>query len=192
MIKETAFFDIINSSIQKALSNTHTCLIARVEKVNQKTIDCQPVLRRKKNETESIKLPLFKDVPIINLQGGSSNILLPIASGDYVLLMISERCYDYWYTYGYDDSLPPVNRMHDYSDSFALYGVNTASTSHDIPTQTTINGDLIINGNVTINGDLTVTGTIIADDCQTSSGVSLKNHTHGGVQSGSSNTTSPN
>jgi len=189
--KETPFFDIINSSISKALSNTHTSIIAKIVKVNVSTIDCQPVLRRKKTEDESIKLPIFTEVPIITMQGGKSNILMPLSIGDYVLLIVHERCFDYWYTYGYDDNLPPLNRMHDYSDCFALCGVNTQDNELPIPSVTTINGDLIINGDVNIQGNLTVTGKITADDCLTTSGVSLKNHIHGGVQSGSGNTGTP-
>lgn len=49
----------------------------------------------------------------------------------------------------------------------------------------------ISEGTVTINGDLTVTGDINADGDVTASDVSLVNHKHGGVESGSSNTSKP-
>lgn len=47
-------------------------------------------------------------------------------------------------------------------------------------------------GTATLNGNLHVTGAIVADGDVTGQGTSLHNHTHGGVQSGGSNTGEPN
>lgn len=49
----------------------------------------------------------------------------------------------------------------------------------------------IENGKVTIDGNLVVTGSVTASSVS-ASGVSLSTHTHGGVESGSSNTSKPN
>ena len=46
-------------------------------------------------------------------------------------------------------------------------------------------------GNVAITGDVSVTGTVIADTDVTASGISLKSHTHSGVQAGGANTGQP-
>lgn len=46
-------------------------------------------------------------------------------------------------------------------------------------------------GGITIDGDVTLTGRLTASDDVIASGKSLKNHTHGGVQSGSSQTGAP-
>lgn len=43
-----------------------------------------------------------------------------------------------------------------------------------------------INGNLQINGTTTTTGDVVAN------GISVDSHTHGGVQSGGSNTAGPN
>ena len=75
----------------------------------------------------------------------------------------------------------------------------------------TVNGDAEVNGSATVNGNATVSGVLAAGsfaglgggamvstvDFSTtgnvvSGGVSLKSHTHGGVQSGSANTSPPN
>lgn len=46
-------------------------------------------------------------------------------------------------------------------------------------------------GGVAITGDVTVTGTITASNDVVGGGISLKTHTHGGVQSGGSQTGAP-
>ena len=68
----------------------------------------------------------------------------------------------------------------------------------------TINGHTIKNGNLTVNGNITIvgngSGTVNASGCTVNltggdviaDGVSLKNHTHKGVQTGGGNTGVPN
>ena len=46
-------------------------------------------------------------------------------------------------------------------------------------------------GGISIEGDMVITGRLTASDDVIASGKSLKNHTHGGVQSGSSQTGAP-
>jgi hypothetical protein len=200
-------FETINNSIIEALSNTHTILIAKVTKVNEKTINARPVVNRKVNG-KSIQLPIFPDVPPIFLQGGSSYTAHPIAVGDYCLLLVNERCFDKWY-HGQDFTTPPEYRMHDYSDCFAIVGINPLGTAITIPqvithigdtyeegdyiqignrTQT---GDYLLTGNLTVDGDITCTGTITATVDVIGGGISLLTHVHGGISPGASNTAGP-
>lgn len=54
-------------------------------------------------------------------------------------------------------------------------------------------GSAVITGSIQqIDGDYTTTGNIHSDGDTTAGSVSLKNHTHGGVQAGGSNTSTPN
>ena len=224
--KPTLESTILNS-IRGSLVDTHTTLIAKITKVNQKTIDCKPVISRLVNN-KAVDLPVFIEVPVINFLGGSSSIQMPLAVGDYAVLFVVERCFDEWYS-GNDFKPPLEARVHDYSDCIALVGLKNMQGELDIPTvitmlgdtyqegnyvhlgnrtQTgdytltgdfTINGQTIKNGNLTVNGNITINGTggggtvnasnvtinltggdVIAD------GISLKNHKHGGVQSGGS------
>lgn len=55
----------------------------------------------------------------------------------------------------------------------------------------TSDGGIAITGDVTIEGDVTVTGKLDASDDVTAAGISLKTHTHSGVQAGASNTGAP-
>lgn len=160
--KKVELPDVMNDAILAALANTHTILIARVEAVKATTIDVQPVIQRVV-DGQAIDLPLFPDVPPIFLQGGSSYDAHPIAAGDYCLLLINERCFDRWYAG--DDGQPPLEfRMHDYSDGFALVGVNPASMAKTIPTtierfgDSTVTGAWVHTGSYDLTGPLTVTG----------------------------------
>lgn len=165
----------VDLAILEALRNTHTIALGKIETVKDKTIDVMPVINRVVNG-ESIQLPLFTDVPPIFLQGGGSYLAHPLAKGDYCLLLVSERCYDDWYHGG--DFNPPVElRIHDYSDCFALVGINPLSSAISIPSVATHQGDLDINGNLEVNGSITATGNITAG-FGGGSPVSMLSHVH--------------
>lgn len=195
--------DIIKMAIDNALLNTHTATIGRVVKVNDTTIDVQPVINHVHNGVD-IQLPVFPQVPPVFLQGGSSYDAHPIAVGDYCLLIIVERCFDQWYA-GSDLVRPPEKRMHDYSDAFAIVGINPLATAKQIPSNIkrvgdsdvtgdynhdgnyTLNGNMTINGDLTVNGDITCTGRLTVANA-TIAGIDFAGHVHGGVQTGGSNT----
>ncbi len=158
MIEE--LHDTIGLGVNFALVDVHTIVVAKITAVNDKTIGCKPVINRVV-KGEGHQLPEFIEVPPVILQGGDSYIAEPIAAGDYCLVLISERCYDAWYAGS--DFVPPLEmRMHDYSDGFALCGVNPSSTAISIPKinrmmmgNTDHEGDLILTGSITQKGGVT-------------------------------------
>ncbi|MDR0454704.1 MAG: hypothetical protein LBH05_07840 [Deferribacteraceae bacterium] len=140
----TDLYEIIKKIIRREFADIHTVLPAKVTKVNETTINCQPVINRVKDD-ESIDMPEFAEVPLMTLQGGGCYIQLPVAVGDYCLLLVSERCCDRWYK-GQDNMPPLSGRMFDYSDCFAVVGINPENTAFEIPEE----GEIIIK---TKNGD---------------------------------------
>ena len=166
--KKEELTDVMNDSLITALANTHTILIGRIEVVGTTTIDVQPVIQRVV-DGNNISLPIFPQVPPVFLQGGTSYDAHPIAVGDYCLLLVNERCFDRWYMG--EDGLPPLEmRMHDYSDCFALVGVNPASMAKTIPTtierfgDSTVTGDYVHTGNYSLTGILQVTGNTLTSE----------------------------
>jgi len=153
--KPTLESTILNS-IRGSLVDTHTTLIAKITKVNQKTIDCKPVISRLVND-KTVDLPVFIEVPIINFLGGSSSIQMPLAVGDYAVLFVVERCFDEWYS-GNDFKPPLEARIHDYSDCIALVGLKNMQGELDIPTVITMLGDTYQEGNYEHLGNRTQTG----------------------------------
>ena len=105
MAKEERLIEIFQGLIQDVLEDIHTATIGKVETVNDSTLDIRPVISRKVRG-EKRDLPLLKDVPVLTLQGGSSYTIPPIASGDYVLLVIMERCFDRWCCHSVTRLLP--------------------------------------------------------------------------------------
>jgi hypothetical protein len=160
--------DTIFMAIDEALSNIHTCTIAKIEKVNATTIDAKPVFNRVV-DGKSIALPLFTKIPLFSLQGGSSHIVMPIAVGDYCLLIFTERCSDAWLA-GNDNVTPLEYRMHDYSDGFALVGVNNQQGALTIPSVIQITGDSNHDGDRVHTGDTNQTGDIIQAGNKTQTG----------------------
>jgi len=154
--------DVLDIALKSALANVHTAVIAVVTKVDTATINVRPVINRVVNG-ESIELPEFIEVPPLFMQGGTSYTAYPIAIGDYCLLIISERCFDRWYS-GQDFANPAELRMHDYSDAIALVGINPLISAIEIPS--TIKevgnkeyiGNLVQTGDVIHEGDYDITG----------------------------------
>ena len=175
-------------AIDNALANVHTATIAKVTAVGEKTISCRPVINRVV-DGQSVELPEFIEVPPVFMQGGGSYTAYPIAIDDYCLLLFTERCFDRWYK-GQDYQPPAELRMHDYSDGFALIGINPFASAITIPSviqqtgdrnhtgNVTRTGNMTIEGNLDLTGNLTVTGTINADGEITGNGVALSTHTH--------------
>jgi hypothetical protein len=192
-------YQVLDDKLFEALANLHTMTVARVTAVHATTINCRPVINRML-EGQSVQLPDFIEVPPVFLQGGGSYTAHPIAVGDYCLLLFTERCFDRWYA-GSDFQPPLEMRMHDYSDGFAVVGVNTASGAFVIPDvithigdtyqqgdyvhdgnreQTgnyTLTGNLTINGNLTVNGDIDCSGTLTVP-AATIGGINFGTHVH--------------
>lgn len=151
--------DVMNDATMAALANTHTIVVAKVVAVGTKTIDVKPVIQRVVDGV-AVDLPVFPSVPPIFLSGGESYDAHPIAEGDYCLLLVSERCFDRWY--GGADNVPPIEqRMHDYSDCFALVGVSPAATAKTIPTTIERKGDSTVTGAWVHAGSYTLTGNMV-------------------------------
>lgn len=161
--------DTLMIALDQALANLHTMTVARVTSVGIKTINVQPVINRVV-EGESIKLPEFVDVPPVFLGGGASALTMPVAVGDYALMMFTERCFDRWWA-GQDEQRPLELRMHDYSDGFALVGLKPETSAWDIPSVMTLIGDLTHQGALTVTGDVSagngVTGVFLSQDGKT-------------------------
>lgn len=160
--KKEELTDVMSDAMTTALANTHTIVVAKVVSVGAQTIDVQPVIQRVV-EGQAVDLPVFPSVPPVFLSGGESYDAHPIAAGDYCLLLVSERSFDRWY--GGADNVPPIEqRMHDYSDCFALVGIAPASIAKTIPTtierkgDSTVTGAWVHTGSYSLTGPLMVTG----------------------------------
>ena len=110
----------IQTGIDSALKELHTCLPGVVTKVTHATqlIDVQLTLKRKL-AGEFQNLPLLVDVPIRYYKSATFSITFPIEVNDNVIIIFSERSIDTWLQDG-GIQKPDDIRKFSLSDAFAL------------------------------------------------------------------------
>ena len=149
----------------------------------------------------SVNLPLLVDVPVVFPRGGGCTLTFPVKEGDECLVIFADRCIDFWWQSGGIQE-PVDGRMHDLSDAFCIVGPQSqAKKISDISTSAVelrsddgsaklslnpVSGE--ISG--TAPGGFNLNGLQILPDgrLQLVDGSIVDKHTHGGVESGGSNT----
>lgn len=99
--------------------------IGKIESYNkdEQTVSVQLQIKRRVSETETVRFPLLVDCPVFVLQGGGAYIDMPIATGDFCIVLFNDQDIDNWWDGGL---LTDANteRRHDLSDGMALVGIN--------------------------------------------------------------------
>lgn len=109
---------VIQTAIDSALKEVHTCLPAVVTKVSGQTIEAQPTIQRKISG-ELVNIPLLVDVPLRYQKTSKFSITFPVDIGDHVMIIFSERSIDTWLLSG-EIQAPGDIRKHSLSDGFAI------------------------------------------------------------------------
>ncbi|WP_316425709.1 Gp138 family membrane-puncturing spike protein [Klebsiella oxytoca] len=149
----------------------------------------------------SVNLPLLVDVPVVFPRGGGCTLTFPVTEGDECLVIFADRCIDFWWQSGGVQE-PVDGRMHDLSDAFCIVGpqsqakkisgISTSAVelrSDDGSAKLSLNpASGAISG--TAPGGFNLNGLQILPDgrLQLVDGSIVDGHTHGGVESGGSNT----
>ena len=154
------------------------------------TVDVRPLVHQMAGNRTAVPHGIIYKIPYMRLQGGANAIILDPQIGDIGMCGFCSR----------DSStvvatrkaaLPASLRKYNWSDGLYIGGfLNGTPTQYirfyddgiDIVSPTKVR---IISPNVEMTGDLT------AASVTTTSGISLDEHTHGGVQTGSGNTGQP-
>ncbi|ECO8649485.1 hypothetical protein FXR45_16615 [Salmonella enterica] len=151
--------------------------------------------------SQSTTLPLLVDVPVVFPRGGGCTLTFPVKAGDECLVIFADRCIDFWWQNGGVQE-PVDDRVHDLSDAFCIVGpqsqaqkisgISTSAVelrSDDGGTKLSLNPSSgVIAG--TAPGGFNLNGLKILPDgrLQLVDGSIVDKHTHGGVESGGSNT----
>lgn len=138
---------------QKAdiFSTFHCIQIGKIEKVTpaEQTVEVTLQIRRPAADGSSAAIPLLVDVPYFVLQGGGAYIDMPIAAGDYCIVLFNDRDIDVWWSTA-NLADPATSRKHDLSDGIAIVGINPKTAVRDMDGEKlrVINPDGIeLNGN---------------------------------------------
>lgn len=162
------------------------------------TVDVLPLVAQTSGDGRIFERAEIGDVPYLRIQGGQSAIVIDPKPGDIGFIVIAGR--DMTGAIAVRDVAPPSTaRVFSTSDCVYVGGfLNDAPTQF---IQATENGWRIVTpGDVSIEaqGNVNIKAASVTANCDISTsgdvkagGISLKNHTHGGVQSGGSSTQKP-
>lgn len=198
MARESLFVDGLRRVIDERLLYVNTAIEGRVTAINHtvNTVDVQPLIRTRKSDGSQETYPEMVDVPyqILSANAGNARITFPIAIGDLVTVIFSQR--DNGHLAGSSGSTPVnavSNVTHGLYPALAIPCFFTEATAQPVdPTNVVIeNGGARIS--LSPSGDITMNGATVTSDGDfvTASGISLNEHVHGGVQSGGSLTREP-
>jgi len=118
-----ALLKLINNSIEELNSALRVSMPGRIEKYDPDTMlaNVQPLLKIKfygRNNSEL--LPIINNVPICHPRSGASLIRLPVALGDLVILVFSDRSIESWVSGSGEAKEPEDTRKHHISDAVAF------------------------------------------------------------------------
>ncbi len=130
-----------------------------------------------------VELPKITNVPLLNFGNKSFNIKIQAQVGNVVLVIICSRDVTNFLTS--ESIIPNTNKRHNLNNAVAIPLLITTRVNPSASATA-----IEINGNVKINGDLEVSGNSTAVD-HVSSGISGKDHLHGGITKGGDKTTVP-
>ena len=163
-------YSAVDFALKQKLKNIYTCLPGVVEGDSYdkaaRTVDVRGALNVMTSDTNppsAHRREVVKGVPIVYPCAGPYRIQFPLAAGDPVLLLYSQRGLDHWKTdHGIHD---PAVRFFEEIDAICVPGFGPGGSSPPSGDGLVIEMDggpaIELNGaGVTIRGDLIVTGTI--------------------------------
>ncbi|EPT6108492.1 Gp138 family membrane-puncturing spike protein [Escherichia coli] len=216
-VDDTEIFDL---NYERAKSGLRVSLPGTIKSFDPESVTCEVELstfglsataKRGSTSVDRIKsedgyYPVIQDIPVIFPRGGGCTLTFPVKAGDECLVIFSDRCIDFWWQNGETQNTSRT-RSHSFSDAFVIPGpqsqakkISSISTSaaqlrtDDGSAFVEVAADgavTITSPQITLNGPVQVNGAITSTGDQTANGISQINHTHGGVESGGSNTGKP-
>lgn len=125
MTAHNELLQLINDSLEEAVTALRVCLPGRVETYDPDTMlaSVQPLLKvRFYRRAQSELLPIIANVPVCHPRTATAMLRLPVATGDLVTLVFSDRSLENWLSGNGEarETLDP--RKHHLSDAFALLG----------------------------------------------------------------------
>ncbi|MXV65915.1 baseplate assembly protein [Saccharibacter sp. EH60] len=184
------------SLVQNTLGAMGSPILVRVEAVHGEgvsltgKVDVVPLVEIQDATGRPRQRELIYGVPYLRIQGGTSAVIVDPKPGDIGFVVIAGR--DQTNVVTTRQPPPPASTRH-YSLNDCVYVGGFLNEAPNQYVQFTDEGVRIVTpgkveidaASIAANCDITTTGDI------TAGGVSLKNHTHGGVQPGSGNSGKP-
>ena len=116
---------VIHDMFREMAGDLRVCLPGEIQEYDPDTMlaSVQPLLKRRfYAATGPVLLPIINNVPVIHPRSGTAMIRLPIARGDIVTLMFSDRSIEQWVQGSGEANYPGDQRIHHLSDAYAIPG----------------------------------------------------------------------
>lgn len=194
----------IDDIVSSAIGELGTSILVRVEDVNSSDtsiagkVDVLPLVKQQDANGVPYPREVIRGVPYLRIQGGTSALIIDPSVGDIGFIVVAGR--DMTNAILTREPSPPASfRQHSMSDCVYVGGFLNNSPNQFI--QATAQGWRIVTpgsvsieaqggvqikaAGITANCDISTTGDVKAGS------ISLKQHTHGGVQAGGMKTSPP-
>jgi hypothetical protein len=119
----------INNLLTLSILNAVNCVrVGQIHSINNdsNTVEVKIMARATIDNTQVVEYPLLTDIPLFTLQGSNCFIELPVAEGDFCIVLFNDKDMDSWFLTG-GASVPLTQRKHSLSDGLALVGVNAST-----------------------------------------------------------------
>lgn len=194
-----------NNISLSALLNCHK--VGKITSFNtiDKTCTVQ-ILEKYENINGIFDYPPLTEVPLLINGSKDGAITFGDVVGEQVVLHFNDSDIDNWFETG-ETYIPNTLRTHSISDGFAQLSPKLPQISYEIDGivlqkgsskikmksdgTIEITGNVVHIGNWNTTGNITATGIITGETDVIGGAISVKGHVHGGVQSGTSNTSPP-
>lgn len=116
---------VIRDAFRDLAGELRVCMPASVQEYDPDTMlaSVQPLLKRKfYSATSPVLLPIINNVPVMHPRSGTAMIRLPIAKGDLVTLVFSDRSIEQWVQGAGEAKYTDDTRQHHLSDAYAIPG----------------------------------------------------------------------
>lgn len=191
----------VNSAIDARLAALGTNTLVQVIAVHAGngitgTVDVQPMVHQQDSDGNTTAHGTIYGVPYLRVQGGTCALIIDPVAGDIGYIIISGRDQTNAVA-NRTPSAPGSFRRHSMADCVYVGAFLGDDPEHYVKV-TTAGVSIVTTGTATVQAssmeikcDLKVDGTITATGDVKAGDISVEQHIHGGVQSGSSTTTAP-
>ena len=116
---------VMRDVFREMAGDLRVCLPGEVQEYDPDTMlaSVQPLLRRRFYAAAGpVLLPIINNVPVMHPRSGTALIRMPIARGDIVTLVFSDRSIEQWVQGNGEAKYPDDPRLHHLSDAYAIPG----------------------------------------------------------------------
>lgn len=153
-MQDVGLNSLLNQYISNTFNKVYTALACKVtdnSQIGQQRISVQPITNKVTPDGESLEQPVLQSVPLIFPGSSSSQFTFPVAVGDVVLCVFSQRTLDSFKLGSKDLHKPKNLRKFSRNDAVAIPGLFPFSEAPNNPSQRSLShstDDAVVTHNI--------------------------------------------